>query len=269
MLRCAILVLSAATFVRGDLIPIVNPSFESISRPLEVGEQSNGAGGSGTPVATRFPFGAGVSWANPVAVPGWRTYTHPVGSTNTVYAGVLNPPNLPGQFAIAGHDGNYLAAVQVAQIGQTLTTLLQPSTHYKLSFLGGIALHGSDYHLGASLIVVPDQATLPIENQPGVVRLVISTGAIPPPNTFGTMLPYSIEYTSPAVLPSNLAGKFLGIQMYGSDGIPRVLYDNFVLEATPVPVPATALMIGMTGAACFGRRRGPAGLNAKRSRRLT
>ncbi len=229
---------------RADLIPIINPSFEIVSRPLEVGQQTNGAGATGVFVATRFPFGGGqFKWENPVEVPGWRTIVTPQGSPAFVYAGVLNPPLISGQPFITGHDGLHVAALQVARMGQTLTTRIQPNTHYTLRFRGGIGLFGSDYFLSTSLIVVPDLQTLPHEGQPGVERLVLSSGAVPPPQTFGTMLPYSIEYTSPATLPANLADKFLGIHMWGSDGIPRVLYDDFSLEATPVPAPATILTL--------------------------
>jgi hypothetical protein len=247
-LRCMFIVPVAAAMLpgtlRSDLIPIVNHSFEFTGRPLEVGQQSNGAGGVGVPVATRFPFGGGsFSWDDPVEIPGWRTLTTQPGNPAIVYAGVLNPPLLGGQPFITNQDGQNVAALQVARMGQTLTTQIAPSTHYTLSFKGGIGHFGTDYFLSASLIVVPDLQTLPHEGQPGVERLVLSQGAIPPPESFGTMLQYSIEYTSPPILPANLAGKYLGIHMWGSDGLPRVLYDAFQLEADPVPTPASALIV--------------------------
>jgi hypothetical protein len=201
-----------------------------------VGEQSNGAGGDSTPVATRFPFGGGgVSWSDPVIVPGWRTRLRPPGDTAIVYAGVLNPPELGGAPFVSGQDGQYVAAVQVSQMGQTLNVLLRPNTHYRLSFLGGIGRFGSEYVLSASLIAVQDLQTLPLAGEPGVSMLAISHGAVPPPESFGTMLPYALEYTTGQTLPPTLAGRYIGIHMYGSDGIPRVLYDDFRLEATSTP----------------------------------
>jgi hypothetical protein len=258
ILRIALATAALPLSVHADLIPIVNPSFELVSRPLEVGQQTNGAGGTGVPLATRYPFGGGsFSWDNPVEVPGWRTLTTQPGSPSIVYAGILNPPLLGGQPFIANHDGQHIAALQVARMGQTLTTQIAPDTHYTLRFKGGIGLFGSDYFLSASLIVVPDLLTLPHEGQAGVERLVLSQGATPPPQSFGTMLEYSIEYTSPAILPPNLAGKFLGIHMWGSDGIPRVLYDDFRLEATPVPSPAALIPLLTLLASTRRTRPGP------------
>jgi len=225
----------------GEVIPLQNASFESLSRPLLLGEQTNGAAGAGVPVATRFPFGGGgVSWENPVEVPGWRTFTQPPGSPAVIHVGVLNPPLFGGQPFVTGQDGQYFVAIQAAKIGQATNVLLQPNTHYHLSFLGGIGLFGTDYVLSASLIAVADPQALPLEGLPGVTRLALSQGAIPPPESFGTMLPYSLDYISPPTLPPNLAGMYIGVHMFGSDGLPRVLYDNFVLEATPIPEPSSA-----------------------------
>lgn len=255
LLSTAVFSALLAVSALGDLLPIVNPSFEVLSRPLAVGEQTNGAAGAGVPVATRFPFGGGgVSWDDPVEVPGWRTRYRPPPDTAVNYAGVLNPPLLGGIPFVTQQDGETVAAVQAAQIGQTLDVQLQPDTRYRLDFLGGIGLFGSDYFLAVSLIAVDDLERLPLEGQPGVQRLVISQGLIPPPESFGTMLPYSLEYTTPPTLPPNLAGRYIGIHMYGSDGIPRVLYDNFRLEATPVPEPASACVILTFALACLTRR---------------
>lgn len=81
------LILLTPAVSRADLIPIVNSSFETVSRPLEVGEQTNGSGGVGVQVATRYPFGPGASWANPVEVPGWRTRLTAPDSLSFIYAG--------------------------------------------------------------------------------------------------------------------------------------------------------------------------------------
>lgn len=248
-LSLAIAVLGPSVRARADIlpavsIPIVNPSFELTSRPLLIGEQTNGAGGSGVLVATRYPFGGGgVSWANPVEVPGWRTRIRPFGDTAVAYAGVLHPPLLTGQPFITGQDGQNVLALQVMQVGQALNTKLQPNTRYTLKFLGGIGRFGSDYHLAVSLTAVQDLQVLPIEGQPGVTRLAITQGLHPPVESFGTLREYSLEYTSPTVLPPGLINKHIGIHMYGSDGIPRVVFDNFRLTATqlPEPTPKTKL----------------------------
>jgi hypothetical protein len=258
LLRCAFIVPVAVAMLpgtlRADIIPIVNHSFEDTGRALEVGQQSNGAGGVGVQVATRFPFGGGsFSWDDPVEIAGWRTLTTPHVDPAIIHAGVLNPPLVGGEPFITGQDDQNIAALQAARMGQTLSTKIAPDMRYTLSFKGGIGRFGTPYILSASLIVVPDLQTLPHEGQPGVERLVISEDAVPPLDSFGTMLEYSIEYTSPPVLPPDLAGKHLGIHMWGSDGLPRVLYDDFRLEATPVPTPASAALI-VAAALRRGRR---------------
>lgn len=236
-----------ASIARGEELPIVNPSFEDVSRPLEIGEQTNGAAGAGVPVATRFPWaGGGVRWENPVEVSGWRTRYRPPPDSATLLAGVLNPPPLSDEPFLTGQDGEYVWSIQAAQVGQTLNVQLQPDTHYHLDFLGGIGRFGTDYFLAVSLIAVSDLQTLPIEGQPGVSRLVITQGMQVPPDSHGLMLPYSLDYTTPEVLPPSLEGKYVGIHMYGSDGIPRVNYDDFRLTAARIPEPATAFMVGST-----------------------
>jgi hypothetical protein len=66
------------------------------------------------------------------------------------------------------------------------------------------------------------------------------------------MLPYFLEFTTPAVLPVDVAGRYLGIHLWGSDGIPRVLYDDFRLEAIAVPGPGG---VWLAGAGLMLRRR--------------
>ncbi len=224
----------------GEPLPVVNPSFEDISRTLDAGEQTNGAGGKGVLVATRRPFGNPVpSWDNPVEVAGWRTRLVPQGSTDEILGGVLNPPLIGGQPFITGQDGENVLAIQASQVGQTINAKIQPNTRYRLDFLGGIGLTDSEYCLSPTLIAVDNLTTLPLENFPGVIRLGNQQGGCidVPVNTFGTMQPYSLEYTTPPVLPPELVGKYIGIHMYGSDGLPRVLYDDFHLDATPVLQP--------------------------------
>lgn len=236
--------LLAAAPALADVIPIVNPSFELTSRPLLVGEQSNGVGGASVAVATRFPFAGGqVSWADPVVVPGWLTSFQPPPSTAINYAGVLNPPTFSGQTFIEGQQGQNVFAIQVSRAGQILDHLVQPATRYRLDFLGGIGRFDSNYFFAVSFITAPTLDTLPLENWPNtdIRRLAITSGLGHPTDAHGQMLPYFLEFTTPAVLPVEMEGRYLGIHLRGSDGIPRVLYDDIRLEATPVPAPAFAV----------------------------
>lgn len=231
--------------LNADQLPVVNPSFENLSRTLTIGEQTNGAAGAGQPVATRFPFAGGsVSWDNPVEVPGWRTFFIPPPDTAVSQVGVLNPPlRGNGEPFLTGQDGTNVCVLQAARLGQTLDVQLQPNTRYRLEFLGGIGLFDSPYSLHAGLIAVDDLGRLPLEGQPGVQRLELTSFNVPA-ETFGTMQPYALEYSTPATLPPQLAGRYIGIHLYGSDGIPRVAFDNFRLDATTVPEPsACGLML--------------------------
>jgi hypothetical protein len=123
-------------------------------------------------------------------------------------------------------------------MAQSIDVLLAPNTRYRLDFLGGIGLFGTEYIVNVSLVATPSLDLLPLDGEPGVTRLAITQGLVPPPQSFGTMLPYSLEYTSPVTLPPHLEGTYIGISIFGSDGLPRVLYDDFRLDATPAPEPA-------------------------------
>lgn len=256
---CTILAASClALSAHAAIIEIINPSFELTSRPLLVGEQTNGMAGAGTPVATRFPFQSGTpSWNNPVEVPGWRTLYQPPPSTSINYAGILNPPLINGQPFIQGQQGQNVFANQVSRAGQALNHIIQPNTTYRLDFLGGIGLFGSDYFFSVSFLTVPTLETLPLTDVQGVDarRVAISSPIDHPNNAIGQMLPYFFEYTTPAVLPPQHVGRYLGIMLGGSDGIPRVLLDDFRLEATPVPPPASACTLLLCSLAARRRTR--------------
>lgn len=232
------LVVSAAS---AALLPVVNPSFELVSRPLAVGEQSNGMAGAGVLLGTRFPFVGGgtiVSWDDPVEVPGWRTAVLPFGSPSVIRRGVLNPPMVSGVPFIAGQDGQYVAAAQAGFFQQTLNHQLQPNTRYRLDFLAGIGRFDSEYFAGVALLAAPDLETLAYSGAPAVIELVRTQAALLPSGTAGTLLPFSIAYTTPTVLPPELAGRYVAISCFGSDGIPRVVYDHFRLDAT-IATPVT------------------------------
>lgn len=241
---CAIFAASCfALSAHAAIIEIINPSFELTSRPLLVGEQTNGMAGAGTPVATRFPFHSGIpTWDNPVEVPGWRSRYQPPPNLAINRAGILNPPLVSGQPFIQGQQGQNVLVNQTSRAGQALNHILQPNTTYRLDFLGGIGRFDSNYFFAVSFITVPTLDTLPLDGELGVDvrRLAITSGLNHPPEANGQMLPYFLEYTTPAVLPPEHAGRFLGITIFGSDGIPRVVLDDFRLEATPVPAPALA-----------------------------
>lgn len=237
-------------------IPIINPSFEETSRTLAVGEQTNGVGGSGIQVATRFPFAGGaVSWADPVEVPGWRNFVLPSPSTAINRVGVLRPPQIGQVDFIQGHDGQHVLANQSSRCGQILDHVIQPNTRYRLDFLGGIGMFDSEYFFAVSFITAPTLDTLPMENWPDtdVRRLAISSGLNHPREAIGQMRPYFLEYTTPAVLPPDVIGRYLGIHLWGSDGIPRVLYDDFRLSATPVPTAAANAVLLAVGLICSRR----------------
>lgn len=218
-----------------------NPGFEVLSRPLAGGEQTNGLGGRLLPVGTRvpFPFGASlVDWSAPVAVWGWRTFSVPFGSQNQVLAGVLRPTDLGGTPFVTGYRGRNVLAVQAAVVGQRTRTTLEPDTTYTLSFLAGISEFDFNYFFAVSLTAVDPAAPLPVENQPGVTRLALGSFFPPAPVPDGVMRRYEFSYTTPAVLPANLVGTRIGINIFGSDGIPRVLYDDVRLTSSKVrPVP--------------------------------
>ena len=231
-----------ASSLGAQTVPIVNPGFESVSLPLAGGEQTNGIGGSGTLLGRYepFPFGSGlVDWSAPVTVPGWQTFTVPFGSPIQLLAGVLRPTDLGGTPFVTGIEGDHVLAVQAALVGQRTVADLQPDTTYTLSFQGAISSFDSDYFFGVSLTAIEDAVTLPLEGQPGVTRLALGTFAPPSSTPDGIMRPYEFSYTTPAVLPPELVGTKVGIHVFGSDGIPRVLYDDFRLTAVPVAaVPA-------------------------------
>lgn len=230
------------------VIPIINPGFEQISRPLEPGIQTNGAGGSLVAVGTHGYMSSTVDLSDPVYVAGWRTRLPPPGNpTATVYAGVLNPPVSGTTPFLTGQSGTYVGSVQVAAMQQTLHATVQPSTHYRLSFLAGYGAWASVTGIYMSLLASPDLETLAFRGTPGTTLLSPALGIFPGTDTAGQMLPYSIEYTSPEVLPPALVGKYLAISMVGSDGIPRMCYDDFTLVATRLPGPGGLGVVGVMG----------------------
>ena len=252
----------AASEVRAEFLTIVNPGFESLNVTLTPGEQTSGAGGvpgeSGLPetaVSTTWksPFQQGGNLPQSgVFVPGWRTKFPAFGGP----AGVLNPAvEFGGTPWLTGYSGAHVAVAQNAIMQQTLNVVLQPSTTYTLSFLAGIGITDTPYAPLLQLLAAPDLSTFVQLGTPGVAFLAAAPLVQINQPDFGTMTKRSFSYTSPAVLPPSLSGKFLAISFLGSDGIPRMSYDDLALEATPVPAPAAGALLAVIGAASIGQGR--------------
>lgn len=218
-------------------LPIVNPGFEQLSRPLAPGEITNGAGGTGVPVGTLADFFALPQFDDPVEVAGWRTPL-PSGQGNfTVYAGVMNPPpGLPNEPFLEGYSGTYVAATRHVWMQQTLPVRYRPRTRYTLSFLCGAGRTEPGDGVYAALLASPDLATLAFVGVPGVTTVALSAYSTPP-GSEGQMLPYSIEFTTPAVLPATLQGHYIAIAFVGGDGIPLMNFDDFKLTAKRLVTP--------------------------------
>lgn len=250
--------LSIARIANADLLQIVNPGFEQLNVTLRPGEQTDGAGGAPpgqpeTPVNTRwrFPFQPdGNTPQSDVLVPGWRTMPGGTGSL----AGVLNPDaEFGGRPWMTGYSGNHVSVAQAAFMQQTLDVQIAPSMTYTLSFLAGIGITDSEYPPLIQMLGAPDLTTFATPNAPGVEFLASLPLTQIPREQFGTMLPFSFSFTTPEVLPPELVGKYIAISFLGSDGIPRMTYDDFRLEAVPGPgggVAGTGVLLWM----CVRRR---------------
>lgn len=261
LLSVGLSLVAAAAFagsVRAELLPIINPGFEGLNVALRPGEQTNGMSGGITPVTTRwvFPFQPnGNQPQSGVIVEGWRSVIPPVGQNSHV--GVLRPDvDLGNGLWMSGYSGSYVAVAQAGHTQQTLNVQLQPSTTYTLSFLAGIGRTDSEYSPLIGLFASPDLETLAFSNTPGVTTLArMPLTNIQSPQ-FGTMLPFSFSYTTPELLPPNLLGHYIAISWLGSDGFPRMCYDDFRLEASPVPGTGVVGALGV-GVLVWRRRRVP------------
>ncbi|MBY0310781.1 MAG: hypothetical protein K2W85_01800 [Phycisphaerales bacterium] len=247
-------VAQGATLAQPIVLPIVNSGFERLNVTLRPGEQTNGAGGvaegSGimeTPVNTiwraPFPQGSGVPQSG-VIVPGWRTRPGGTGSL----AGVLNP-NVPvagpggARMWMTGYSGNYVATAQAAIMQQTLNVRLEPATTYAVSFLAGIGVTDSTYSPTVQLFATPDLNTFALIGEPGVTLLAQTPRVQIDQLQFSVMRPYGFTYTTPSVLPPELVSKYLTISFLGSDGFPRVNYDDFQVTAIPAPNAGALVLI--------------------------
>jgi hypothetical protein len=258
--RAGVLVAATLASVQHTLaqrvLPIVNPGFEAINVALRPGEQTSGFSGMGVgqpevPVVTRwsFPFQQGGNTPQTgVIVPGWRTAPGSVGAL----AGTLNPAvEFSGRAWMSGYSGSYIATAQASFTSQTVDARIEAGTTYTLSFLAGIGSNGSSYFPAVQLLAAPDLTTFARVGSPGVTLLgqmpFVSIG----PEEFGEMRRYSFSVTTPAVLPPSLSSHFLAVAFVGSDGIPRVNFDDFRLEAVPTPSALALLTLWCTA---FGGR---------------
>lgn len=245
-------------------LPIVNPGFEELNVTLRPGEQTNGAGGvpggSGlleSPVNTRwgYPFQPGTSQPQTgVIVPGWRTTPGATGSL----AGVLNPDVMfssgGGQSPwMTGYTGNHVATAQAAVMQQTLNVLLQPETTYTVSFTAGIGTTDLSYHPVVQLLAAPDLTTFARAGSSGVTLLAQMPFVQIDRPQFGMMLPFSFSYTTPATLPNTLSNAYIVVSFLGSDGVPRVNFDDFRVSA--VPGPGSGGAVALAGLALLRRKR--------------
>lgn len=227
-----------ATSAPAGILPLVNPSFEDTSRPLAIGEITNGAGGVGVPVGTRPNHFAGAQFASTVEVAGWRTYLPtPQNPTATIRAGVLRPHEVsPGVAYLTGYVGQHVVTSQNAAMQQTLPYQINPATRYRLTFLAAPGATGSLEGIYVSLLGAPDLTTLVFNGSTGTV-LAQTQGLIPLPGSESQMREYALEVSTPPVLPANLQGRYLAVALVGSDGIPIMNFDEFRLEFLPVCPP--------------------------------
>lgn len=229
LLASLVLTLALGASAGAQLLPVVDPGFELLSRPLAVGEITNGAGGTGVQVGTRASFHDVPQFVNLVEVPGWRTYL-PTGPT-TFHGGVLNPPvDFLKRPFVSGYSGANVAAVRHYWMQQTVAVAVRPSTRYRLSFLAGGGLWGPSEAAYVALLASPDLATLAFPGVPGVITLA-QWGLLLPPGSEGLMLPWEVEFETPPVLPGDLGSRYLAIAFVGGDGISMTCYDDVRLRA--------------------------------------
>lgn len=217
-------------------VPIVNPGFEDASRVLAPGEQSNGARGASESVGTySYPDNGEVSLASPVTVAGWRTYAANTPTTK-LWGGAMRPWMItPQQPYLTGYGGQHVGVSRITPIQQTINLRLAPNTVYRLTFRAGYGHADFSSGVYVALIAAPNTTALVFRGDPGVPTLAATEGGGMSPPPEGTMAEYTVEYISPAVLPTALAGRFLAISIIGSDGLPSMCFDDFRLRIARLP----------------------------------
>jgi hypothetical protein len=224
-------------FAQSQVLPLINPGFEQLNTTLAPGEMTNGMGSPTQPTTTRWPSPfqqlAGTPQSG-ITVDGWRSFV-PVPPAQSL-VGVLNPgATINGQPWLAAYSGNHVAVAQAAGASQTLNVRIQPSTTYTVSFLAGIGRNDLAYSPRVALLAAIDTTSFARAGDGVSTTLAFNPWQTIMDDQFGTMLPFSFAYTTPALLPSSIANRFLSLYFVGSDGIPRVTFDDFRIEATPIP----------------------------------
>ncbi len=248
----------AGTHASAAPLPLINPGFEDVSVTLAPGEMTSGTGGGTQAVHTFWPSTFADVAGTPrtgVFVQGWRSQVVPpqLGDLN---AGVINPgATINGQAWLTGYSGRNVAIAQNDRLQQTLNVQLQPRTVYTVRFLAGIGRSDLPYFPIVSLLGAPDLAT-PVYDVGLNVPLLASLENSPiGDDDLGVMRPYSFSYTTPNVLPPSLQGRYLALALVGSDGFPRVAFDDFSIDAVPVPGPWSGAVALLTAGSLARRRR--------------
>ncbi|HLP85064.1 MAG TPA: hypothetical protein VK157_12000 [Phycisphaerales bacterium] len=249
--------LVASACVHAQVLPLINPGFEDISVTLAPGEMINGMGSTTQPTTTRWPSPFQQIAGTPqtgVTVAGWRSFVPTPPAQSLV--GVLNPSaTINNQLWLTGQSGNHVAVAQAAFASQTLNVLLQPSTTYTVSFLAGIGRTDLSYSPRVALIAAADTTSLARVGDGVTTTLTFNPWTTITQEQFGVMLPFTFSYTTAAVLPADQANRYVGLYFVGSDGFPRVCFDDFRIEATPVPSAGPVALAVLAGCFVFAKSR--------------
>ena len=225
------LVFSTGVSIVAQEIPISNPGFEIVSRPLDSGEITNGAGGDGVLVGTRLSLFDPPQFDDVVEIPGWRTFL-PTGDPITILTGVLNPPaTKSGKPFVAGFSGQYFASARNVWMQQTLNHQLVPNTRYRLTFLCGSSLTEPGDGVFAGMVATPDLNTLAFAGVPGTTTLALSNFLAP---EIGQMFSWTVDFITPKNLPEHLQNHYIAIAFVGGDGITLMNFDDFQLVAATI-----------------------------------
>ncbi len=257
MMHACVAALLAPAAAFAQVLPLINPGFEVLNVTLAPGEMTNGIGSSTQPAVTRWPSPFQPIAGTPqtgVTVAGWRSFV-PVPPAQAL-VGVLNPAaSVNNQPWMTGQSGNNVAVAQAAFSSQTLDVIIQPSTTYTVSFLAGIGLTDLSYSPRVALLAAADTSTLARPGDGVTTTLTFNPWTTITQDQFGRMLPFSFSYTTPDVLPTNVANRYLSLYFVGSDGIPRVCFDDFRIEATAVPSAGPVALTIVAGCVVLSRGR--------------
>lgn len=207
-------------------IPIVNAGFDQIvGDALAAGEATDGMG-------SNRPVRLGISSVIPgrsASTPGWTSGSGVLGVSNPASTWFTNVPG-----------GGLIAIIHTGSFSQLLTTNLEPSTRYDLSFLRGQS------------IIYPRAATSRVELLAGSTVLTSWNEMSQAQLAADSWASESLTYISPATIATN---QQLQIRVTGGGGIGQFAVDNFALTATLIPAPAASILLALSGGLCMRRRR--------------